>query len=83
MVIKTNDGKRFAGRDAVGVASRMKDDHWHIEGLSKREYKEEVAGRVQQMTGAVIRLDADRGSSARSPAVTISNPGKFLQRVVE
>jgi hypothetical protein len=59
MVIKTNDGKRFAGRDAVGVASRMKDDHWHIEGLSKREYKEEVAGRVQQMTGAVIRLDAE------------------------
>jgi hypothetical protein len=59
VVVKTNDGKRFAGKNAVAVVGRMKVDQWHIEGTTKREYKEEVAGRVQQMTGAVIRLDAE------------------------
>jgi hypothetical protein len=59
VVVKTSDGKRFAGKDAVAVVARMKSDQWHIEGITKREYKEEVAGRVQQMTGEVIRLDAE------------------------
>jgi hypothetical protein len=59
MVIKTKDGKRFAGKDAVAVVVRMRDDQWNLESRPKREYKEEVAGRVQQMTGSIIRLDAE------------------------
>jgi hypothetical protein len=59
VVIKTNDEKRFAGKDAEAVVRAMKRDRWYLTERPKREYMEEVAGRVQEMTGSVIRLDAE------------------------
>ena len=59
MVILTNDGKRFVGRNAKGIVRQMKAMQWNLEDSTKREYMEEVADRVQQMTGVMIPLDVE------------------------
>jgi hypothetical protein len=59
VVVRTNDGKRFAGRDAKAIVRRMKRDQWHIERVPKREYMEEVALRVSQTHQRMVRTDAE------------------------
>lgn len=61
MVITTNDGKTFAGRDARHIVRQMRDTQWHIGHLPKTSYMEEVAYRVQQMTGELLPLDSADG----------------------
>lgn len=59
MIIRTSDGKRFAGRDSKAVVRRMRDDGWHVEFVPKSDYMEAVANRVQQMTGEIIPVEAE------------------------
>ncbi len=57
MRVKTKDGRTFAGKNPKAVVRAMKRDQWHIEHVPKRDYIVEVADRVQEMTGTIIRLD--------------------------
>lgn len=58
MTITTNDGKTFTGADEKEIVRAMRDQQWHLGYQPKVEYMEEVALRVQQMTGEIIPIDA-------------------------
>lgn len=53
MIVKTGEGQEFAGATAEAVVRQMRDTEWNAPE-KKRDYMEEVAERVFNMTGLEI-----------------------------
>lgn len=56
MRVTTQDGATFSGDTPEQIVSQMRRDNWSAPP-KKREYMEEVAERVIDMTGSVVRAD--------------------------
>lgn len=57
ITVKTNDEQVFQGEDAKVIVRAMKNAQWNAPD-TKREYMEQAAERVRQMTGQRPREDA-------------------------
>ena len=57
ITVTTTDQQTFTGADAQDIVSQMRDAQWNAPD-KKRDYMQQTAERVEQMTGERPRTDA-------------------------